>query len=184
MSIIDFFKRIRYSKTLLGILHILAMNMPHDKLSVIFYRLRGIKIGRNVYIDRGVFIESWRPYLVNIEDNVEIGPKVIIVAIDSSYNTISKDIPILYGGVTIKRNAYIGAGAIILPGVTVGEYSIVAAGSVVTKDVPPRTVVAGVPARVIKTIDDGLNQFRDMKKLKEKMIRYPHSSWKDLYKEV
>ena len=94
MSIIDFFKRIRYSKTLLGILHILAMNMPHDKLSVIFYRLRGIKIGRNVYIDRGVFIESWRPYLVNIEDNVEIGPKVIIVAIDSSYNAISKDIPI------------------------------------------------------------------------------------------
>ena len=180
MSIMDYIKRIRYSKTLLGILHILAMNMPHDKLSVIFYRLRGTKIGRNVYIDKGVFIEGWRPYLVTIKDNVEIGPKVIIVAIDSSYNAVSRgDIPILYGGVTIERNAYIGARAIILPGVTVGEYSIVAAGAVVTNDVPPRTVVAGVPAKVIKTVEEGLSQFKDTGKLKlkEKMNRYSNASW-------
>jgi len=178
MSIMDYIKRIRYSKTLLSILHILAMNMPHDKLSVIFYRLRGTKIGRNVYIDKGVFIEGWRPYLVTIKDNVEIGPKVTIVAIDSSYNAVSRgDIPILYGGVTIERNAYIGARAIILPGVTVGEYSIVAAGAVVTNDVPPRTVVAGVPAKVIKTVEEGLSQFKDTGKLKEKMNRYSNASW-------
>lgn len=51
---------------------------------------------------------------------------------------------------TIKDNAWIGMSAIILKGVTVGEGAIVAAGSVVTKDVPPHTIVAGVPARVIK----------------------------------
>lgn len=170
-------KRVRYSKTVLGILHALAMNAPHDKLSILFYRLRGTKIGKNVCIDKGVFIEGWRPYLVTIKDNVEIGPKAIIVAIDSSYNTISqRDIPILYGEVTIERNAYIGTGAIILPGVTVGEYSIVAAGAVVTRDVPPRTVVAGVPARVIKSVEEGLSQFEDTEKLKAKMNRYSNTS--------
>ena len=155
-------KKVRYSKTVLGILHVLAMNAPHDKLSILFYRLRGTKIGKKVYIDKGVFIEGERPYLVTIKDNVEIGPKAIIVTIDSSYNTISqRDIPILYGEVTIERSAYIGAGAIILPGVTIGESAIVAAGAVVNKDVPSRTIVAGVPARVIKTVDEGLSKFKD-----------------------
>ena len=180
VRIIEKLKKVRYSKTVLGLIHVLAMNAPHEKLSKLFYRLRGTKIGKSVYIDKGVFIEGWRPYLVTIKDNVEIGPKAIIVAIDSSYNTISqRDIPILYGEVTIERNAYIGAGAIILLGVTVGEYSIVAAGAVVTRDVPPRTVVAGVPAKVIKTIEEGLSQFEDGAKLKEKRDRYSSIMWND-----
>jgi acetyltransferase-like isoleucine patch superfamily enzyme len=58
----------------------------------------------------------------------------------------------LVSPVVIKRNAWIGAGATILPGVTVGENAIVAAGAVVSKDVPANTVVAGVPAKVIKEI--------------------------------
>jgi acetyltransferase-like isoleucine patch superfamily enzyme len=177
---IEKLKKVRYSKTVLGLIHVLAMNAPHEKLSKLFYRLRGTKIGKSVYIDKGVFIEGWRPYLVTIKDNVEIGPKAIIVAIDSSYNTVSqRDIPILYGKVTIERNAYIGAGAIILPGVTIGEYSIVAAGAVVARDVPPRTVVAGVPAKVIKTIEEGLSQFEDGAKLKEKINRYSSIMWND-----
>jgi acetyltransferase-like isoleucine patch superfamily enzyme len=180
VKMIEKLNRVRYSKTVLGILHVLAMNAPHDKLSKLFYRLRGTKIGKNVYIDKGVFIEGWRPYLVTIKDNVEIGPKAIIVAIDSSYNTISqRDIPILYGEVTIERNAYIGAGAIILPGVTVGEYSIVAAGAVVTSDVPPRTIVAGMPAKVIKIIEEGISQFEDRERLKDKMNRYSNTIWND-----
>jgi acetyltransferase-like isoleucine patch superfamily enzyme len=55
--------------------------------------------------------------------------------------------------IVIKRNAWIGAGATILPGVTVGENAIVAAGSMVTKDVPSNTLVAGVPAKKVKRID-------------------------------
>lgn len=179
MNIKKCYGKIRYCKTVRGIFHVLAMNAPHERLSILFYRMRGTKIGKNVYIDRGVFIESWRPHLVTIKDNAEIGPKAIIIAIDSSYNTISKDIPILYGNVTVERNAYIGAGAIILPGVTIGEYSIVAAGAVVTKDVPPRTVVAGVPAKTIKTIEEGLSQFEDTEGLKKKMNRYSNTTWND-----
>ena len=65
-------------------------------------------------------------------------------------------------------------------GITIGEFSIVAAGSVVTKDVPPRSIVAGVPAKVIKTIELGLDQFKDHDKLKQEMIRYSNSSWEQL----
>jgi acetyltransferase-like isoleucine patch superfamily enzyme len=54
--------------------------------------------------------------------------------------------------IVIKRNAWIGAGAIILPGVTVGENSVVAAGATVAKDVPANSVAAGIPAKVIKNI--------------------------------
>ena len=65
---------------------------------------------------------------------------------------LAKWYPPYYAGVTLERACWIGAGAVIMPGVTVGEMSVVAAGSVVTKDVPPIVVVAGTPARVIKKI--------------------------------
>jgi len=113
-----------------------SMNILFGRIKRRLYRLRGTKVGRGVVI----------------------GPNVIIVTHDSSYHCIQQDIPLIRREVIIKRNVYIGAGAIILPGVTIGEYSIVAAGSVVTKDVPPHTVVAGVPARVIKTVEEQLRR--------------------------
>jgi len=152
--------RRKISDAYLCILHILAMNIPFGRVKRTLYRLRGTKIGKGVDISSGVFIEESFPHLVTIEDNVDIGPNVIIVAHDSSYHCVQPDIPLILKRVTIKRNAYIGAGAIILPGVTIGERAIVAAGAVVTKDVPPRTIVAGVPARVIGTVDDALAKIK------------------------
>ena len=57
--------------------------------------------------------------------------------------------------INIKDRVWIGAGAIIMPGVTIGEGAMVAAGSVVTRDVPPRMVVAGIPARILRSVDEG-----------------------------
>jgi len=57
------------------------------------------------------------------------------------------------GHIHIRKNAWIGAGATILPGVTIGENAVVAAGAVVSKDVPTNTIVGGVPAKIIKSID-------------------------------
>jgi acetyltransferase-like isoleucine patch superfamily enzyme len=144
-----------------NVLHLIAMNVPHSSLGIPLYRLRGTKIGRKVGIAHGVYIEESRPYLVTIEDEVNIGPKAIIVAHDSSGHCIDESIPIQFGPVTIKKRAYIGAGAIILPGVTVGEGAIVAAGAVVTQDVLPRVIVSGVPARTMRMVDEKLKELRD-----------------------
>lgn len=89
---------------------------------------------------------------VIIGDLVRIGPHVNIIASNRIYK--SKDIPILKQGVTeegitIGNDVWIGAGSTILDGVNLGDGVVVAAGSVVTKDVPPYSIVGGVPAKII-----------------------------------
>ena len=131
------------------LLHLAAMNIPLGRIKKFCYHLRGSKIGKNVDIASGVYMEESFAQFITIEDNVDIGPNVIIVAHDSSYCCFDPEIPIICREVKIKKNAYIGAGAIILPGVTIGEYSIVGAGAVITKDVEPYTIVAGIPGEKI-----------------------------------
>ena len=164
MGIRKYYERVRYSLIVKGILHDLAMSAPHDAIGIRLYRMRGTRIGKNVGIGQGTFLEESRPNLITIEDGVNIGPKAVIVAHDSSWHCIDPSLPIEFGPVTVKKSAYIGAGAIILPGVTVGECAVVAAGAVVTKDVPPRSIVAGVPARIIGTIDEKIKEKIDNKK--------------------
>ncbi len=77
-----------------------------------------------------------------------IAPGVKIATINHDLNERHKIYT--YGKVTIKKNAWIGMNVTICPGVTIGEYAVVGAGAVVTKDVPDYAVVAGVPAKVIK----------------------------------
>lgn len=106
-------------------------------------------IGKNVFINHGCsFLDLGG---ITIEDDVLIGPKVSLITenhpVDPS-NRKSLDLQ----KIVIKKNAWIGAGAIILPGVTVGENSIVAAGAVVNQDVPDNIIVGGVPAKYIKQI--------------------------------
>jgi acetyltransferase-like isoleucine patch superfamily enzyme len=86
---------------------------------------------------------------INIEDNVLIGPKVNLITENHPTDPTQRKSLILQP-IHIKNNAWIGAGATILPGVTIGENSIVAAGAVVNKDVPANTIVGGVPAKIIK----------------------------------
>jgi acetyltransferase-like isoleucine patch superfamily enzyme len=109
-----------------------------------------IKFGKNVFVNHACsFLDMGG---ISIEDNVQIGPRVNITTenhpIDPSKR---KDLDLK--PVVLKRNVWIGAGATILPGVTIGENSIVAAGAVVNKDVPANTIVGGVPAKIIKQIN-------------------------------
>ena len=114
-----------------------------------------INYGKNTKIGRGVFINSDCTFLdlggITIDDNVMLAPKVCLLS--EGHPVAANDRQTLTtGSIHIKRNAWIGAGATILPGVTIGENSVVAAGAVVSKDVPANTVVGGVPAKTIKTI--------------------------------
>lgn len=145
--------RFFYSLTVRGILHFLAMNAPHNKLRVPLYRLRGTKIGRDVFIGPGTFIEEARPELIELEDGVNIAPQVTIISHDSSSHVVDPDSPVVRKKVLLKKNSFIGSRSVILPGVTIGESSIIGAGSVVAKDIPPGHVALGVPARVIKSIE-------------------------------
>jgi acetyltransferase-like isoleucine patch superfamily enzyme len=119
-----------------------------------------INIGRFTSIGKNVYINNDCTFLdmgtINIEDDVLIGPKVSLITESHPLNPSERK-ALLVKPIVIKRNAWIGAGAIILPGVTVGENAVVAAGAVVSKNVPDNTVVAGVPATIIKAIIDNEN---------------------------
>lgn len=117
-----------------------------------FYRKKGVNLGDNCAIFSSIITPE--PYLLNIGDNVTIAPGVRLITHD---NSVSKVIPYmtdLFGRINIGNNCFIGVGAIILPGVTIGDNSIVAAGSVVTKSFPSNVVIGGNPAKVICTLDD------------------------------
>lgn len=102
-------------------------------------------IGDNVTIKSGV--QLWDG--TRIESNVFIGPNATFT--NDPYPR-SKEYPPEFSGILIKQHSSIGANATLLPSITVGEYAMVGAGAVVTKDVPPRAVVAGNPAKVIRYI--------------------------------
>lgn len=110
----------------------------------------GIEVGRNLNINRGVNIYGRGG--VKFGDYVLIGPNVIITSSQHKYDI--KGIPILFQGhemqrVVIGSDVWIGANAVILPGVTIGDGSIIGAGAVVTSDTEPYSIVGGVPARKI-----------------------------------
>jgi acetyltransferase-like isoleucine patch superfamily enzyme len=124
-------------------------------------RQAGVHIGNEVIINEGITLACDIGYESNltIEDRVAFGPNVTIVISSHPNHSRLRNLKDKYpnfeifGKVTIMHDSWIGAGAIILPGVTVREYSIVGAGGVVTEDIPPFSVVAGVPAKIIRKIE-------------------------------
>jgi acetyltransferase-like isoleucine patch superfamily enzyme len=110
---------------------------------------RFTRIGKNVFINHACsFLDMGG---ITIEDDVLIGPRVNLVTENHPLDPSDRR-ALICQPILIKRNAWIGVGATILPGVTIGENAVVAAGAVVAKDVPANTVVGGVPAKLIKEI--------------------------------
>ena len=141
-------------KKLGRIWRVFAWLLPSYKLRAQFVRMCGVKIGRGVFIGSLVMFDSEYPELIVVEDESSIAFGAIIVAHSaaSPFQSRTNLFRAEPRKVTLKKGSWIGAGAIILPGVTVGEASIVAAGSVVSHDVPPYTVVAGNPARAVRKL--------------------------------
>lgn len=134
----------------------LASFLPSNGLRVRSYRLASYEVGDDVYLGERVII------IDRLEDrgNIQIGDRASIssgvILVSSSSPNRSRIVPYVknvYGKVTIGCDAWLGAGAIILPNVSIGEGAVVGAGAVVTKDVAPFTIVAGVPAKKIGELD-------------------------------
>ncbi len=128
---------------------------PSSGLAVIFQRARGVNVGNHVFIGPNVQIDLVYPHLVTIEDNVSIGMNCMIFAHSNPTCSVylkQNFYPRSVGKVAIKKGAWVPPGVIVLSGVTIGENSVVGAGSVVVKDVEPFSIVGGIPARYIKDV--------------------------------
>jgi acetyltransferase-like isoleucine patch superfamily enzyme len=119
-----------------------------------FYATGGneIRIGRNVFINQNCTLYDLGG--IDIADDVMIGPNVSIITSGHPLEPSQRRSVTIGKPIMIERNVWIAAGATIIGGVTIGENSVVAAGSVVTKDVPTNTLVGGNPARVIRGVRD------------------------------
>lgn len=119
-----------------------------------FYTTGGvdIRVGRNVFVNQNCTFYDLGG--LDIADDLMIGPNVSIITSGHPVEPFQRRTLVVAKPIVIERNVWIGAGATIIGGVTVGESSVVAAGSVVTKDVPANTLVGGNPARVIRLIGD------------------------------
>lgn len=116
------------------------------------YSDHGIKtrIGRNVFVNQGCRFNDIGG--IEIGDDVMIGPNVGLHTAGHPVDPARRRSGITAAPIRIERNVWLGASSLIMQGVTVGEDSVVAAGAVVTRDVPARTLVAGVPAAVVRQI--------------------------------
>jgi len=132
-----------------------AFFSPFRGIRTMCHRLRGVRIGRGVYIGNDILFDRVYTDQITIGDDTSIGDRCIITAHSNipSNTRLKKVYPRQVKPVKIGRGVWIAPAVIILPGVTIGDEAVIGTGSVVTKDVPPRSVVAGVPAKVIKTID-------------------------------
>lgn len=111
---------------------------------------KNITIGRDVFINSGCHFQDQGGIVIG--DGSLIGHNVVLATINHDLDP-KNNRKNHYAPITIGNHVWIGANVTVLAGVTIGDWAVVGAGAVVTRDVPPRTVAGGVPARVIKTID-------------------------------
>lgn len=142
-----------------ALLYKVGAHFPFSKVRAWSLKHLGHEIGKKVYFPADLVISQNfvkdRGHLY-LGDRVSIGPGVILTLVSHpNASNIRGNISHKGSFIRIEQDCWIGAGAIILNGITIGEGSIVGAGSVVTHDVPSGVVVAGNPAKIIKTIADG-----------------------------
>lgn len=133
----------------------LLMGKPIDKSFRMFPPFH-TDCGKNTHFGKDVFLNSGCRFQdqggITIGDDTLIGHNVVLATLNHDSNP-KKRADMIPAPIVIGKNVWIGANATVLPGVTVGDGAIIAAGAVVTKDVPENTVVGGVPAKFIKTLD-------------------------------
>jgi acetyltransferase-like isoleucine patch superfamily enzyme len=137
----------------------LGSHHPDNKTRKKIFEITGVEIGEETVINQNFIVSDNFLPLLKIGKRVAIAPNVTVICDSNpnnsqlSHHEYVSDKLICQKNVVIEDDAWIGANVVILPGVTIGKSSIIAAGAIVTKDVQPYTVVAGNPAKVLKTLE-------------------------------
>jgi acetyltransferase-like isoleucine patch superfamily enzyme len=132
---------------------------------VAYLRYLGTRIGESCSIYTNPHNFGTEPWLIEVGDNVTLGQGVLLVTHDGTSRIFRDRLPGMnpfgnrFGTIVIHDNCFIGNNAILLPGIEIGPDSAVGAGSVVTATVPPHTIVAGNPAKPIKTLDEYIESY-------------------------
>lgn len=128
--------------------------IPFKGWRATMYRWSGINIGKRVYIGHDMLFDRAFPEQITIGDNTAIGDRCTITAHGCipTQTPLKEIYPLTVKPVNIGSRVWIMPNVTIIYGVTIGDEAVVATGAVVTRDVPPRTLVAGVPAKIIKEL--------------------------------
>lgn len=133
-----------------------AKTFPLNAVRVFALKLCGFNVGKKVYIGEDLIVASIiseKGCTLTIGNRVAIGPRVtLVLSSDANWSKLVDIIEPIKSSITLDDDCWLGAGVIVLPGITIGKCAIIGSGAVVTKDVAPYTVVAGVPAKIIKNI--------------------------------
>ncbi len=135
------------------ILESLAYNCPVNSWRIKMHRMRGVNIGKNVFIGLKVTLDHSYPEYIYIGDNVSLAGNNFVLTHSNPYKHFEKTFKSYIAPVVIKDNSWVSIGVTLLPGVSIGEYSVVAAGSVVQKSIPDKVIAGGIPAKVIKDVE-------------------------------
>jgi len=137
--------------------YFIMLRKPSRSIRLWALRRLGFSIGKDVYVGDNLTMTvgvADKNIQLILEDRVSVAPNVTLVLASRANNSkLNKILPNPERKIVIRHDSWIGTGAVIMPGVEIGEFCIVGAGSIVLHDVPAYTVVAGNPARVIRTID-------------------------------
>ena len=133
-------------------LSLVARNVP-NKLVPFFHRLRGVNLGEDTFIDKTVVIDEAYPENITIEDEVRIAAGTVLIShVKAGAYLRENYLPVRISKVKLCKYSFIGVNCVVMPGVTVGEGAVVVSGSVVMTNVPPYTVVCGVPAKKVRSL--------------------------------
>jgi acetyltransferase-like isoleucine patch superfamily enzyme len=164
--IFDFMPLTRWYKIRAGMLRFSGVKCPLTLRLVSSARIvyKNVTIGENTFIGHQVLISGNEAYSVTIGGNVDLAPRVCILSGSHEIDMIGKHSagPGSGGDVIIEDGVWVGANSTILPGVRIGEKSVIGAGSVVTKDIPPYCIAVGNPCKPIKFWNAELGTFESI----------------------